>query len=170
MTLVIAPLEEHHLTALLSAWCRVPMVTWMSVKHMAVKKSTSWTFSLPFLMAYKRTLNHAAFRLVSGPCLAAILLTQATAAFLDNMAAAPLQSMIGLRGKPKMKTIDRVTQAFNNFEKWDTYQIVFGLMDKRKITLREIVAIAEKAGIKPTVIRSRRRYFLQLKALKRTPV
>jgi len=62
-----------------------------------------------------------------------------------------------------MKTIDRVTQAFNNFEKWDTYQVVFGLMDKRKITLREIVAIAEKAGIKPTVIRSRRRYFLQLK-------
>jgi len=69
-----------------------------------------------------------------------------------------------------MNPIDRVTEAFDNFEKWDTYQVVFGLMDKRKITLREIVVIAEKAGIKPTVIRSRRRYFLQLKALKRTPV
>jgi len=68
-----------------------------------------------------------------------------------------------------MNPIDRVTEAFNNFDKWDTYQVVFNLMDKRKITLREIIAIAEKAGIKPTVLRSRRRYFLQLKALKRTP-
>ena len=69
-----------------------------------------------------------------------------------------------------MNPIDRVTEAFDNFEKWDTYQVVFGLMDKRKITLREIIAIAEKIGMKPAVIRSRRRYFLQLKALKRTPV
>ena len=66
-----------------------------------------------------------------------------------------------------MKPIDQVTNAFNNFDKWPTYQIAFGLMDKRKITLREIIVIAEKTGMKPAVIRSRRRYFLQLKALKR---
>ena len=66
-----------------------------------------------------------------------------------------------------MKPIDRVTEAFNDFKKWDTYQVVFSLMDKRKITLREIIVIAEKTGMKPAVIRSRRRYFLQLKALKR---
>ena len=69
-----------------------------------------------------------------------------------------------------MKPIDQVTNAFNDFKKWDTYQIVFGLMDKRKITLREIIAIAEKTGMKPAVIRSRRRYFLQLKGLKRPQV
>tara|TARA_R110000868_G_scaffold4450_1_gene27985 strand:+ start:413 stop:622 length:210 start_codon:yes stop_codon:yes gene_type:complete len=66
-----------------------------------------------------------------------------------------------------MNTIDQVTNAFTNFDKWPTYQIVFSLMDKRKITLREIIVIAEKTGMKPAVIRSRRRYFLQLKALKR---
>lgn len=56
-----------------------------------------------------------------------------------------------------------VTDAFTNFDKWTTYQIAFDLMDQRKITLRGIMVIAKKAGIKPAVIKSRRRYFLQLK-------
>lgn len=56
-----------------------------------------------------------------------------------------------------------VIDAFNNFDKWVTYKIAFDLMDQRKITLREIINIAEKVGIKPAVIKSRRRYFLQLK-------
>ena len=66
-----------------------------------------------------------------------------------------------------MDAIDQVTNAFTNFDKWPTYALVFSLMDKRKITLREIIVIAEKIGMKPVVIRSRRRYFLQLKGLKR---
>jgi len=60
-------------------------------------------------------------------------------------------------------TMKIVIDAFTNFDKWVTYRIVFDLMDKRKITLREIMVIAKKAGIEPAVIKSRRRYFLQLK-------
>ena len=57
-----------------------------------------------------------------------------------------------------------VKAAFENFDKWATYQTAFDLMDKRKITLAAIVTIAEKAGIKPAVIKSRRRQFLAMRA------
>ena len=53
-------------------------------------------------------------------------------------------------------------KAFNNFSKWETYGIVFGLMNKRSITLKKIVEIASEYGIEESVIHDRRRYFLQL--------
>lgn len=54
-------------------------------------------------------------------------------------------------------------KAFNNFSKWETYAVVFGLMNQRKLTLSKIVEIACEYGISKSVIHDRRRYFLQLK-------
>jgi len=55
-----------------------------------------------------------------------------------------------------------VHKAFRNFSKWETYGIVFELMNKRLITLKRIAEIASEYDIKESVIHSRRRYFLQL--------
>ena len=59
-------------------------------------------------------------------------------------------------------TIEEVNAAFENFNKWDTYGLVFHLMDKRKITLREIIQIAKEHGIPQGVIQMRRREHLML--------
>jgi hypothetical protein len=52
--------------------------------------------------------------------------------------------------------------AFNNFNTWETYAVVFDLMNQRKLTLSKIVEIAFQYGISQSVIHDRRRYFLQL--------
>tara|TARA_R110000868_G_scaffold406292_1_gene686564 strand:- start:13 stop:204 length:192 start_codon:yes stop_codon:yes gene_type:complete len=63
-----------------------------------------------------------------------------------------------------MNNTNKIVTAFNNFDKWVTYKIAFDLLDERKTTLREIIEIAKKVGIAPSVIKYRRRYFLQLKS------
>lgn len=65
----------------------------------------------------------------------------------------------------KQMIYSKVNQAFNNFNKWETYNIVFGLMDCKKIKLREIVDIAQKHGISKNVIEMRRRDYLSHKRL-----
>ena len=60
-------------------------------------------------------------------------------------------------------TRDELIRAFQNFDKWRTYGIAFGLMNQRKTTLREIKAIAEEhAGIRPDVIAMRRRDWINM--------
>ena len=69
------------------------------------------------------------------------------------------------------ETLNTVENAFQNFDKWATYGLVFGLMDQRKITLGQIVEIAGRHGIKEWVIRMRRRDGLRrdgLRAFNRT--
>ena len=43
----------------------------------------------------------------------------------------------------------RVVEAFENFDKWETYGTVFDLMTQRKCTLRDIQEIAAAVGWKP---------------------
>jgi len=57
-------------------------------------------------------------------------------------------------------------EAFEDFSKWETYTIVFDLMDKKRLTLKKIAEIAFKYGIDGAVINARRRYFLQLRRQK----
>ena len=55
-------------------------------------------------------------------------------------------------------TREQIENAFDNFNKWQTYGVVFDLMTRRKVTLGEIKQIAqEHAGIAPSVIEMRRR-------------
>lgn len=50
-----------------------------------------------------------------------------------------------------------IVEAFENFNKWETYDTVFALMTQRRCTLREIQEIAaEVAHIPPEVIAMRR--------------
>ena len=51
----------------------------------------------------------------------------------------------------------QVHEAFEDFSKWETYGLVFRLMDQRKITLRKIIEIAQQYGISKGVIKMRRR-------------
>jgi len=57
----------------------------------------------------------------------------------------------------KKQIENQVHEAFENFSKWETYGLVFHLMDKRKITLRKIIEIAQQYGISQGVIKMRRR-------------
>tara|TARA_R110000824_G_scaffold381204_1_gene573855 strand:- start:34 stop:372 length:339 start_codon:yes stop_codon:yes gene_type:complete len=63
---------------------------------------------------------------------------------------------------PKMntETLQTIEQAFKSFDKWETYNLAFGLMDARKVTLTQIVEIAGRHGIKEGVIRMRREDYL----------
>ena len=66
-----------------------------------------------------------------------------------------------------MTTATRVTieNSFRNFDKWNTYNLVFALMTLRRCTLTEIQEIASdpvhdpefQSGISPEVIAMRRR-------------
>ena len=70
-------------------------------------------------------------------------------------------------GRTKMTTETKVTieNAFRNFDKWDTYNLVFALMTLRRCTLQQIQEIASdpahdpefQSGISPEVIAMRRR-------------
>lgn len=62
----------------------------------------------------------------------------------------------------------KVNQAFHQFSKWETYDIVFVLMDARKTTLREIVDVAQRYGISKDVIEMRRRDYLAHKRFRTT--
>ena len=64
---------------------------------------------------------------------------------------------------PSLSPLDATEKAFENFDKWKTYGLVFGLMDKRKITLRQIVEIAGRHGINEGVLRMRRLQFLAMR-------
>ena len=64
---------------------------------------------------------------------------------------------------PALSPLDAAEKAFENFDKWKTYGLVFGLMDKRKITLRQIVEIAGRHGINEGVLRMRRLQFLAMR-------
>lgn len=59
-----------------------------------------------------------------------------------------------------MSIDSQVHQAFDKFNKWETYGRVFQLMDKRKITLRQIIQIARQYGISQGVVEMRRRDYL----------
>lgn len=61
---------------------------------------------------------------------------------------------------PALSPLDAAEKAFENFDKWETYGLVFGLMNRRKITLRQIVEIAGRHGIREGVIRMRREDWL----------
>ena len=65
----------------------------------------------------------------------------------------------GDRGNKKMKKQieNQVHEAFEDFNKWETYGLVFRLLDERKITLRKIIEIAQQYGISKGVIKMRRR-------------
>jgi len=59
-----------------------------------------------------------------------------------------------------------VGTAFANFEaigKWDVYEIVFDLMDRRKITLNMIQMIGSWNGIPEHVIRMRRLQWVNMR-------
>ena len=59
------------------------------------------------------------------------------------------------------KTRLQIVEAFENFDKWETYGTVFDLMTQRKCTLRDIQEIAAAVtGQTPGVIAMRRRDIL----------
>ena len=61
-----------------------------------------------------------------------------------------------------MATRTKVIEAFQDFDKWVTYPMVFGMMDDGDITLNEIKNIAQLyAGIGAGTIKSRRRFHRQ---------
>ena len=64
----------------------------------------------------------------------------------------------------KDKTLEKVRAALSEgiFNKWQSYSFVFSLVDKRKITIREVCEIAELNGIPSDVIKMRRRDLNQL--------
>tara|TARA_Y100000385_G_scaffold50893_1_gene47702 strand:+ start:918 stop:1172 length:255 start_codon:yes stop_codon:yes gene_type:complete len=53
--------------------------------------------------------------------------------------------------------------AFKNWNKWNTYLLAFHYMDAKKLRLLDIQKIAEKYGIKASVIKTRRVQYLQYK-------
>jgi hypothetical protein len=59
----------------------------------------------------------------------------------------------------KQKTVKKVEAALSGgiFDKYPSYSFVFSLVDKRKITMREVCEIAELNGIPSGVIKMRRR-------------
>tara|TARA_R110002020_G_scaffold6382_1_gene27208 strand:- start:3824 stop:4075 length:252 start_codon:yes stop_codon:yes gene_type:complete len=70
------------------------------------------------------------------------------------------------------KSIDSLTAIEKAFEAlptndrqqmWDTYGFAFASMDKGRILLREIIAIASSYGIKEEVVRLRRLQWLDMK-------
>ena len=65
----------------------------------------------------------------------------------------------------KDKTLAKVRAALSEgiFNKWQSYSFVFSLVDKRKITIREVCEIAELNGIPSDVIKMRRRDLNQLR-------
>ena len=56
----------------------------------------------------------------------------------------------------KDKTLQKVRAALSEgiFNKWQSYSFVFSLVDKRKITMREVCEIAELNGIPSGVLES----------------
>jgi len=64
----------------------------------------------------------------------------------------------------KDKRLKKVHAALSEgiFNKWQSYSFVFSLVDKRKITMREVCKIAELNGIPSSVIKMRRRDLNQL--------
>ena len=64
----------------------------------------------------------------------------------------------------KDKTLQKVRAALSEgiFNKWQSYSFVFSLVDKRKITMREVCEIAELNGIPSGVIKMRRNDLKQL--------
>lgn len=64
-----------------------------------------------------------------------------------------------------MNAKQKVREAFYNFDKWDSYGLVFHLMDKRQITLKEIAEIASDHGIPKGVIYMRRHQFLMMQRM-----
>ena len=64
----------------------------------------------------------------------------------------------------KDKTLEKVRAALSEgiFNKWQSYSFVFSLVDKRKITMREVCEIAEVNGIPSGVIKMRRNDLKQL--------
>ena len=64
----------------------------------------------------------------------------------------------------KSKTVMKVRAALSAdlFDKYPTYTFIFDLVDKRKITMREVCQIAEENGISAGVIKLRRRDFRRL--------
>ena len=65
----------------------------------------------------------------------------------------------------KDRTLKKVNAALSNdiFNKWQSYSFIFSLVDKRKITMREVCEIAELNGIPSSVIKMRRSDLKQLK-------
>jgi len=59
----------------------------------------------------------------------------------------------------KQKTVKKVEAALSDgiFDKYPSCSFVFSLVDKRKITIREVCEIAELNGIPSGVIKMRRR-------------
>ena len=64
----------------------------------------------------------------------------------------------------KQKTIKKVQAALSDgiFDKYASYSFIFELVDKRKISMREVREIAEANGIPSGVVKMRRRYLNQL--------
>jgi hypothetical protein len=56
----------------------------------------------------------------------------------------------------------RAALSADLFDKYPTYTFIFDLVDKRKITMREVCQIAEENGISAGVIKMRRRDFRRL--------
>ena len=67
-------------------------------------------------------------------------------------------------------TEEIVADAFRRFDKWETYPLVFDLVDQRRITLRRVIEIAldcmDWEGVKDPagVIRMRRQQHLGMKS------
>jgi len=59
-----------------------------------------------------------------------------------------------------MTGIEQVENAFYKFNKWESYAIAFDLMDKRRVTLREIAAVARQHGISKRIVEMRRSQYL----------
>lgn len=57
----------------------------------------------------------------------------------------------------------RIKKAFENWDKWNTYGVVFNLMDRGHVSLLDIQDIAADYGVKPSIVAYRRRQYLQYK-------
>ena len=73
-----------------------------------------------------------------------------------------------LKELKKKKDWQTAAKAFADFDaelidKWDLYGIVFGLMDSRRLTLKEIKSIRDAFGISKAVIGMRRTDWLSMK-------
>ena len=73
-----------------------------------------------------------------------------------------------LKELKKKKDWQTAAKAFADFDaelidRWDLYGIVFGLMDSRRLTLKEIKSIGDAFGISKAVIGMRRTDWLSMK-------
>tara|TARA_R110000744_G_scaffold86342_1_gene168681 strand:+ start:236 stop:730 length:495 start_codon:yes stop_codon:yes gene_type:complete len=73
-----------------------------------------------------------------------------------------------LKELKKKKDWQTAAKAFADFnaeliDRWDLYEIVFGLMDSRRLTLKEIKSIGDAFGISKAVIGMRRADWLSMK-------